>query len=166
MKRVATVRGLVRGRMLFTASFGLEDQAIAHAMFTQALEIEVVTLDTGRLFPETYELWAQTERRYGPCIAAFCPDRLSVESLVVRQGIDGFYSSIEARRACCVCCIFSTGRARPSWMSLACPPGGTSASSECSAPLGSLSRRRLACACRFASSRDAHSPTPPSNTKR
>lgn len=101
MKRVATVRGLVRGRIVFTASFGLEDQAIAHAIFTQALEIEVVTLDTGRLFPETYELWAQTERRYGRRIAACYPDRVSVESLVARQGIDGFYSSVEARRACC-----------------------------------------------------------------
>lgn len=101
MKRVATVRGLVRGRIVFTASFGLEDQAIAHAIFTQALEIEVVTLDTGRLFPETYEVWAQTERRYGRRIAALYPDRVSVELLVARQGIDGFYSSVEARRACC-----------------------------------------------------------------
>jgi phosphoadenosine phosphosulfate reductase len=101
MKRVATVRGLVHGRIVFTASFGLEDQAIAHAIFTQALEIAVVTLDTGRLFPETYELWAQTERRYGRRIAALYPDRVSVESLVARQGIDGFYSSVEARRACC-----------------------------------------------------------------
>jgi phosphoadenosine phosphosulfate reductase len=101
MKRVAAIRGLVRGRIVFTASFGLEDQAIVHAIFTQALEIEVATLDTGRLFPETYELWAQTERRYGRRIAAFYPDRVSVESLVARQGIDGFYSSVEARRACC-----------------------------------------------------------------
>jgi phosphoadenosine phosphosulfate reductase len=101
MKRVATVRDLVRGRIVFTTSFGLEDQAIAHAIFTQALEIEAVTLDTGRLFPETYKLWAQTERQYGRRIAAFYPDRVGVESLVARQGIDGFYSSVEARRACC-----------------------------------------------------------------
>jgi phosphoadenosine phosphosulfate reductase len=47
---------------VFTTSFGIEDQAITDAIFTQDLEIEVVTLDTGRLFPETYELWAATER--------------------------------------------------------------------------------------------------------
>lgn len=101
MERVATIRRLVHGRVTFTTSFGIEDQAIAHAIFEQGLEIEVVTLDTGRLFPETHQLWAQTERRYRRRIQAFYPDRVSVESLVVGQGIDGFYASVEARRACC-----------------------------------------------------------------
>jgi phosphoadenosine phosphosulfate reductase len=101
MKRVATIRGLVRGRIVFTTSFGIEDQAIAHAIFVHGLEIDVVTLDTGRLFPQTYEVWAQTERLYGRRIRAFYPDRESIEFLVARQGIDGFYASVEARRACC-----------------------------------------------------------------
>jgi phosphoadenosine phosphosulfate reductase len=101
MKRVAIVRNLVGGRIVFTTSFGIEDQAIAHAIFRQALEIEVVTLDTGRLFPETYELWAQMERQYGRRIPAFYPDHASVESLIVRQGIHGFYTSVDARLACC-----------------------------------------------------------------
>jgi phosphoadenosine phosphosulfate reductase len=101
MKRVATIRSLVRGRIVFTTSFGIEDQAITHAILHQALGIDVVTLDTGRLFPETYEIWAQTERRYGQRIAAFSPDRTSVESLIARQGIDGFYDSVENRQACC-----------------------------------------------------------------
>jgi phosphoadenosine phosphosulfate reductase len=101
IKRVAEIRRLMSGRIVFTTSFGIEDQAIAHAIFQQALEIEVVTLDTGRLFPETYQIWAQTERRYGQRIAAFYPDRASVEPLVARQGIDGFYDSVENRLACC-----------------------------------------------------------------
>jgi phosphoadenosine phosphosulfate reductase len=101
MKRVATIRSLVRGRIVFTTSFGIEDQAITHAILHQALGIDIVTLDTGRLFPETYEIWAQTERRYGQRIAAFYPDRTSVESLIARQGIDGFYDSVENRQACC-----------------------------------------------------------------
>jgi phosphoadenosine phosphosulfate reductase len=101
LKRVATVRDLVPGRMVFTTSFGIEDQAIAHAIFGQSLDVEVVTLDTGRLFPQTYDVWARTERRYGRRIRAFYPDRASVEILVARQGIDGFYESVDARRACC-----------------------------------------------------------------
>jgi phosphoadenosine phosphosulfate reductase len=101
LKRLATARTLVCGRILFTTSFGIEDQAIAHAIFRQGLAIEVVTLDTGRLFPQTYEVWAQTERHYGRRIPAFYPDRAAVESLIARQGIDGFYDSIAARRACC-----------------------------------------------------------------
>jgi phosphoadenosine phosphosulfate reductase len=101
MKRMAEIRSLVSGRIVFTTSFGIEDQAITHAISQQALGIDVVTLDTGRLFPETYEIWAQTERRYGQRIAAFYPDRTSVESLIARQGIDGFYDSVESRQACC-----------------------------------------------------------------
>jgi phosphoadenosine phosphosulfate reductase len=101
MKRVVQIRSLVSGRIVFTTSFGIEDQAITHAIFQQAVGIDIVTLDTGRLFPQTYQIWAQTERRYGQRIAAFYPDRTSVESLVARQGIDGFYDSVENRRACC-----------------------------------------------------------------
>jgi phosphoadenosine phosphosulfate reductase len=100
-QRVAAIRSIVRRRVVFTTSFGLEDQAIAHAIFTQALLVDVVTLDTGRLFPETYELWARTERRYHRRIRGFFPDRAGIERLLTRQGINGFYTSIEARHACC-----------------------------------------------------------------
>jgi phosphoadenosine phosphosulfate reductase len=100
-QRVAAIRQIVRGRVVFTTSFGIEDQAIAHAIFTQALAIDVVTLDTGRLFPETYQIWARTERRYGRRIHAFYPDRVGAESLVARQGINGFYTSAKARYVCC-----------------------------------------------------------------
>jgi phosphoadenosine phosphosulfate reductase len=99
--RVAAIRTVVPGRIVFTTSFGIEDQALAHAIFTEELAIDAVTLDTGRLFPETYEVWAWTERRYGQRIQAFCPHRVGVESLVARQGINGFYTSVEARHACC-----------------------------------------------------------------
>jgi phosphoadenosine phosphosulfate reductase len=100
-QRVAAIRGIVPGRIVFTTSFGIEDQAIAHAIFTQDLAIDAITLDTGRLFPETYEVWAWTERRYGQRIQAFFPNRVGVESLVARHGINGFYTSVEARHACC-----------------------------------------------------------------
>jgi phosphoadenosine phosphosulfate reductase len=100
-QRIATVRDFAFGRIVFTTSFGIEDQAITHAICSQALAIDVVTLDTGRLFPQTYELWARAEHRYGRHIQAFYPDHNAVEALVGRQGINGFYTSIEARHACC-----------------------------------------------------------------
>jgi phosphoadenosine phosphosulfate reductase len=101
MKRLAAVHDILQGRIVFTTSFGIEDQAIAHGIFAQDLKIEVVTLDTGRLFPETYQVWADMERRYSRRIPALYPDRKAVESLIARQGINGFYTSVEARRACC-----------------------------------------------------------------
>lgn len=101
--RLALASRSVEGRLVFTTSFGLEDQAITHAIFEAGLEvyIELMTLDTGRLFPETYDLWAETEDRYGRRIAAVSPDRSAVEGLVGHQGINGFRHSVEARKACC-----------------------------------------------------------------
>src|SRR5262249_60081041 len=91
----------IGGTIVFTTSFGIEDQAIADAIFTQDLEIDVVTLDTGRLFPEMYDLWAATERRYGRRVRALYPDRRELEALVARQGVNGFLGSLEARTAAC-----------------------------------------------------------------
>ena len=91
----------IDGRIVFTTSFGIEDQLIAHHIFSERLPIEVVTLDTGRLFPETYALWQQTEERYGVRIRAFYPDSDLLAALVADQGINGFYHSKDMRLACC-----------------------------------------------------------------
>jgi phosphoadenosine phosphosulfate reductase len=100
-ERLTAIRSQIPGRVVFTTSFGLEDQAIAHAIFAQALAIDVATLDTGRLFPETYDVWAETERRYGVRVLAFAPEHRAVEALIAGQGIDGFRSSVEGRLDCC-----------------------------------------------------------------
>jgi len=100
-ERLKMVRQQVSGRIIFTTSFGIEDQAIAHAIFTQGLDIEVVTFDTGRLFRETLQVWGDTERRYGRHIRGLSPDRESVERLIERDGVNGFRRSLDARLACC-----------------------------------------------------------------
>jgi phosphoadenosine phosphosulfate reductase len=100
-ERLAAARAAIAGRLVFTTSFGLEDQAISHAIFAQDLAIEVVTFDTGRLFPETHQVWAETEQHYGRRIQALVPERRGVEAWVAEHGINGFRSSVEARLACC-----------------------------------------------------------------
>jgi len=100
-ERLAAARAAIGGTLVFTTSFGLEDQAIGHAILSQRLDVELVTLDTGRLFPETHDVWAETERRYGRRIRAIVPDRRELETLIERQGSDGFRASVDARRACC-----------------------------------------------------------------
>jgi len=98
------LRGLcdtVPGRRVFTTSFGIEDQLIAHHIFAGGLPIEVATLDTGRLFPSTYALWQETEERYGIRIRAYYPDSEAVAAMVADAGINGFYFSKAARIACC-----------------------------------------------------------------
>jgi phosphoadenosine phosphosulfate reductase len=87
--------------VVFTTSFGVEDQAITHIIASQGFDIAIVTLDTGRLFPETYDVWAATEKRYGIRIGAVHPEAGELTALVERQGVNGFYDGLEARKACC-----------------------------------------------------------------
>jgi phosphoadenosine phosphosulfate reductase len=100
-ERLASLRATVPGRIVFTTSFGLEDQAITHVIFTRNLDIEVVTLDTGRLFPSTYKLWQETEERYGKRIRSYHPDAPALAAWVADAGINGFYHSKAAREECC-----------------------------------------------------------------
>lgn len=100
-KRLAALRDAVPGRIVFTTSFGIEDQAISHLIFTSKLDIKVATLDTGRLFPSTYKLWGETEERYGVRIRSFHPDQAALAAYVADAGINGFYYSKEGRTGCC-----------------------------------------------------------------
>src|SRR5690242_18505770 len=99
--RLAWLRSALDGPIVFSHGFGIEGQVIFHWICERDLDIDVVTLDTGRLFPETYALWTETERRYGRRIRAIYPESAALEAMVERYGIDGFYESKQARYACC-----------------------------------------------------------------
>jgi phosphoadenosine phosphosulfate reductase len=101
LARLRGLRAAIKGRLVFTTSFGLEDQVLTQFISDSGIDAEIVTLDTGRLFPETYDVWALTEARYGRKITAFYPDAGAVETLIGKHGINGFYNSLEARHACC-----------------------------------------------------------------
>ena len=100
-ERIARFRREVEGTIVFTTSFGLEDQVILHFIAEQNLDIDIATIDTGRLFVETYNVWADTERRYNRRIRAIYPNHENLETLIGNYGINGFYDSREARTACC-----------------------------------------------------------------
>ena len=98
---LAGLRAAVPVRIVFTTSFGIEDQAITHVIREARLDIEIVTLDTGRLFPETYELWAETEAKYDLRIRSYHPDPAELGRMLANWGQNGFYNSKDARQACC-----------------------------------------------------------------
>jgi phosphoadenylyl-sulfate reductase (thioredoxin) len=100
-RRLKAIREAVEGTLVFTTSFGLEDQVILHHICEAGVDVDIVTLDTGRLFPETYATWAETEQLYGRRIRAVYPENGALERLIAAQGINGFYRSKEARMACC-----------------------------------------------------------------
>lgn len=84
----------------FSSSLGIEDQVITHLMACQKLSTQIFTLDTGRLFQETYNLLDVTRSRYGD-IKTFFPNSEQVERLLSEKGPNSFYSSIENRKECC-----------------------------------------------------------------
>lgn len=90
-----------KGKVIFTTSFGLEDQAITHMIFNNNIDIDVVTLDTGRLFKETYKVFSQTIDNYKKKIRVYFPDKDAVEQMVSIKGPYSFYNSIENRKECC-----------------------------------------------------------------
>lgn len=88
-------------KVLFTTSLGIEDQVITHIIFRNDLPIETVTLDTGRLFPETFRVLNETLKKYQKHIKVYFPDHELVESLVTKKGPFSFYYSQENRLECC-----------------------------------------------------------------
>ncbi|HRO62053.1 MAG TPA: phosphoadenylyl-sulfate reductase [Burkholderiaceae bacterium] len=85
----------------FSCSFGLEDMVILDLLARHRLAVEVFTLDTGRLHEETHALIAEAQSRYALPIRVLFPQAASLEALIRRDGPNAFYSSIEARKACC-----------------------------------------------------------------
>ncbi|MBV8390869.1 MAG: phosphoadenylyl-sulfate reductase [Mucilaginibacter sp.] len=89
------------GQIVFSTSFGWEDQVITHMIFTNNLPIKVFTLETGRLFPETYYVWNRTMEMYEKPIHAYYPNHELLEKMVNAKGPSSFYESVENRKECC-----------------------------------------------------------------
>jgi len=89
------------GEIVFSTSFGWEDQVITHMIFANDIPIKVFTLETGRLFPETYYVWNRTMEIYGKPIFAYYPVHHLLEDMVNVKGPNSFYESVENRKECC-----------------------------------------------------------------
>jgi len=89
------------GKIVFSSSLGLEDQVITHLIFSQNMSVEVFTIDTGRLFNETYLVLEKTNEYYNKKIKVFFPEYSKVEILVNEKGPFSFYDSVENRKECC-----------------------------------------------------------------
>lgn len=87
--------------VVFANSLGAEDMVLTDLIWRHALDIEIFSLDTGRLPAETYELIARAEQQYARKIALYFPRSEAVEAFARQYGVNGFYASVEARKACC-----------------------------------------------------------------
>src|SRR5262252_3651716 len=106
-QKAAAVRSLLEaalsehGRLVYANSLGAEAMVLTDIIWTSLPQIDVFSIDTGRLHEETYELLERLQRRYRRTIRVVYPDAGELERLVARQGVNGFYHSLEARLECC-----------------------------------------------------------------
>lgn len=90
------------GKKVFSTSFGIEDQVLTHFLYPFANDFSFFTLDTGRLFSETYEVFQKTQTKYkGLQIKTYVPAENDIQNYIDSDGINGFYDSVESRKRCC-----------------------------------------------------------------
>ncbi len=89
------------GKVTFSTSFSYEDQVITHEIASRQLPVTIFTLDTGRLFPETYSVWNNTREKYNTHVQAYYPDYRLLEEFISEKGPSAFYESVENRKQCC-----------------------------------------------------------------
>jgi phosphoadenosine phosphosulfate reductase len=89
------------GKIAFSSSLGAEDQVITRMLAGLKQPVKIFTLDTGRIFQETYDTLDITRKKYDMAIEVYFPDAARVEEMVNSKGINLFYESVENRRLCC-----------------------------------------------------------------
>jgi phosphoadenosine phosphosulfate reductase len=100
-EQIGHLAGLFPGQVAFSSSLGPEDQVITAIIAKHALPVRIFTIDTGRLFPQTYELLDRTRARYKTRIEVYFPQAEAVERLLTEKGATSFYESVENRVECC-----------------------------------------------------------------
>ena len=90
-----------KDKVVFSTSFGQEDQVITALIAKDDLPINIFTLDTGRLFQETYDVFHKTLKKYKKEIKVYFPEATAVEELLNKKGPNSFYESVDNRKECC-----------------------------------------------------------------
>lgn len=99
---ISFVLNAIKGRKVFSTSFGIEDQLLTHYIAPHGSAVNTFTLDTGRQFNETYEVFQDTLNQYPSLVVdTYYPDENDIKNYVKNSGINGFYDSIEKRKECC-----------------------------------------------------------------
>src|SRR5579862_1997237 len=105
--RAAAIRELLSAavrehqRVVYANSLGAEAMVLTDILCAHVPEVDIVTIDTGRLHEETHALLEKLQHRYGNRIRVIYPDAGALTDLVARHGVNGFFHSAKAREACC-----------------------------------------------------------------
>ena len=90
-----------KDKVVFSTSFGQEDQVITAIIAKNNISVSIFTLDTGRLFQETYDVFHRTVKKYKVAIKTYFPEASDVENLINKKGPNSFFESVENRKECC-----------------------------------------------------------------
>ncbi len=93
--------GQFPGQVSFSSSFGQEDQVLTDMLAQEEINVKIFTLDTGRLFQETYDVFDRTKRKYNLDIQTYYPEADELGKMVTERGPNNFYFSVEDRKECC-----------------------------------------------------------------
>ncbi len=88
-------------KAVFSTSFGQEDQVISDMILSNNIPIKIFTLDTGRMFEDTYRVMQRTNDKYKTKIEVYFPENKLIEELYKAKGAYSFYESIDNRKECC-----------------------------------------------------------------
>src|SRR6476659_10481074 len=104
LTEIDTLAFLVRAfkdEIVFSTSFNLEDQVITHMIHSNNIPVEIFTIDTGRLFEETYHAWSRTNKKYNTIIKAYYPQFDNLQEFIEANRPNAFYESKQLRKECC-----------------------------------------------------------------
>ena len=100
LKRVLTT-DVSSDKAILTTSFSKEDQVLTWAVLAAGLDVDIVSLDTGCLFPATRQTWKATEDHFGIEIRALLPNPKEVAKFQAEKGLSSIYQDLSSRKGCC-----------------------------------------------------------------
>ena len=99
--RLRSIGEIGLGNVVLASSFSAEDMVLTDVLVRLALPVSIIALETKRLHPETHAMIARTQAHFGIKIEVWEPEPAALDDYVAIYGLNGFYDSLEARRACC-----------------------------------------------------------------
>ncbi len=85
----------------FANSLGAEDMVLTDLINRYKLDIDMFSLDTGRLPQETYDLMQTVRNHFSQPLRIYFPNVKQIEEFISENGVNGFYDSVELRKKCC-----------------------------------------------------------------
>lgn len=98
---ISLLANAFKGEVVFSTNFNLEDQIITHLIQSNNIPVEIFTIDSGRLFEETYNVWNQTNEKYNINIKTYYPQFNNLQEFIETNGPNAFHKSVQLRKECC-----------------------------------------------------------------